>query len=109
MEKVAHANQRHIIFMETGYRGTTNAAAKPWEWVEYEEENEAIYSEEIQVNCYKAFFEKVWNKPWFAGVHLWQLRTDHERRAEDFKLDFTTQGKVAEETIGTYFRDIEER
>ena len=50
---------------------------RPWEWINDSEsrQNKKI-SIATQTNCYTAFFESVWKKDWFAGVHFWSW-TDH--------------------------------
>ena len=92
---------RKIVFTEMGYRSTFNSASKPWEWAEHSSRNELRYSPETQANCYKAFFSNIWHQDWFAGVHLWQLRTDYKPQA--INLNFTPQGKPAEQIIAQAF------
>ena len=90
---------RKIIFTEMGYRSTANSAIKPWEWVENSSNLDNPYSAETQANCYEAFFNTVWKKQWFAGVHIWQLRSDYIEDSGKINLDFTPQGKPARNII----------
>lgn len=92
---------RKILFTEMGYRSTYDGASKPWEWAEHSSNDETHYSPETQANCYKAFFKNIWDENWFAGVHIWQLRTDHLPKQNN--LDFTPQGKAAEQIIAQAF------
>jgi hypothetical protein len=94
---------RQILFTEMGYRSTANCAIKPWEWVEDSSIEENPYSLESQANCYEAFFNTVWKKEWFAGVHIWQLRSDFVNDPGKIDLDFTPQGKPAETVIAKGF------
>jgi hypothetical protein len=100
LESTSTKSNRQIIFTEMGYKSTANSASKPWEWVENTATKETPDSEETQVNCYKAFFNTVWDQEWFAGVHIWQMRSDYlSYDHEDFLYDFTPQGKPALQTI----------
>lgn len=88
-----------VLFTEMGYKSTSDSGIKPWEWMDYSDTLKANYSEETQANCYQAFFDMVWEKEWFAGVHLWQLRTDYSMEELNRNTDFTPQDKLAEEVI----------
>lgn len=105
MEAIAKLNNKPVLFTELGYKSTSEAAIRPWEWAEKPESQDDSFSAETQVNCYEAFFESVWPKKWFAGVHLWQFRDDFklDRRGLN-NLDFTPQGKPAEKVIEEGFR-----
>ncbi len=103
LEKVSRQSGRPILFTELGYKSTSNSAMKPWEWMDYADMDEMKVSYETQSYCYKAFFNSVWSLPWFAGVHLWQYRQDHEAHAHELTHDFTPQGKPAQLEIGRGF------
>lgn len=94
---------RKILFTELGYRSTANSGIKPWEWVEYSQEQTNPFSAETQANCYEAFFRKIWNQKWFAGLHIWQLNHQFDECDADFDLDFTPQGKPAIGVITRWF------
>jgi len=105
MKKTSKENEKQIIFTELGYKSTTDSATKPWEWIEKEYDEEKVLSLQTQSNCYKAFFNQVWNKEWFGGVHLWQYNTHHNESLKMEKnKDFTPQGKSAEQIITENFR-----
>jgi len=103
MEAIRKKYRRNILFTEMGYKSTANSADKPWEWIENPESSDAVFSAETQANCYRAFFKAVWNKPWFAGVYIWQVRSDFEGHNGKNDLDFTPQGKPAEAIIAREF------
>lgn len=88
-----------ILFTEMGYKSTLNGASKPWEWVEKNSYQEDFFCLETQANSYQAFYEKVWDQPWFAGVHLWQIRMDVIPKFNKIDFDFTIRGKTAEQVI----------
>ena len=94
---------RKILFTEMGYKSTADSAIKPWEWIDYSADSDKIVSTETQANCYLAFFNTVWKKEWFAGVHIWQLRSDFVKGRGKNNLDFTPQGKPAENIIAKGF------
>ena len=102
LEKVAKENQRPIIFTEMGYKSTADSAIKPWLWAEDPANSNAVLSNETQANCYQAFYNTVWDAPWFGGVHLWQLRSDYGNIKREVMLDFTPQGKLAAGIISKY-------
>ena len=86
---------RKILFTEIGYKSTADSAIEPWKWLEYAKVEQPPISLETQKKCYQAFFNTVWGKEWFAGVHIWQLN-DYEGYGGKDNLDFTPQGKPAE-------------
>ncbi|MDC8003935.1 hypothetical protein POV27_07715 [Aureisphaera galaxeae] len=96
---------RPILFTEMGYKSTSDGAMKPWEWMDNPYHPEYHYSLETQANSYLAFFNTIWNKEWFAGVHIWQLRSDFQLDPEKQNKDFTPQGKPAESIIAKGFQN----
>ena len=109
IESVQKQYNRKVLFTEMGYKSTSDNGIRPWEWLDYSSTGLHTLSYETQANCYKAFFDSVWGKEWFAGVHIWQLRSDFEKNDGYSNLDFTPQGKLAEEVIrvGFILRKIE--
>lgn len=105
LEGMHEKYNRRILFTELGYKSTPNSAMKPWEWMDHAHADEMAVSYETQTHCYEAFFKMVWSQPWFAGVHLWQYRQDHEVHADELIHDFTPQGKPAEEVITKGFNN----
>ena len=103
IEQVHKKYNRKILFTEMGYKSTADSAIKPWEWIENYSNPKDLVSYETQANCYKAFFSKVWDKDWFEGVHIWQLRSDYSESDSTLNLDFTPQGKLAEGVISKGF------
>jgi len=96
-------HKRPILFTEIGYKSTTDSAIRPWEWLDYSSEDDKQLSHATQANCYEAFFSTVWSQDWFAGAHLWQLRSDFQKGRGKSELDFTPQGKPAYEVIARGF------
>ena len=97
---VSDRYERPLLFTELGYKSTVDAAREPWTWIDYDNPTPQAGSVETQAACYRAFFAEVWPQPWFAGVHLWQMRSDFgERQGPWTHLDFTPQGKPAATVI----------
>ncbi len=92
-----------MLFTEMGYKSTADSAIEPWEWIENTSDKEVAVSFETQANCYEAFFNTIWNKEWFAGVHIWQLRSDYLENSTYGDMDFTPQFKLAERVIAKGF------
>ena len=104
IETIHKKYNRPILFTELGYKATTDSAISPWKWMDDPKDSTFQLSLETQANCYEAFFKTVWNQPWFAGVHLWQWRTDFNGHDGYGGLDFTPQGKPAMEVIAKEFK-----
>ncbi len=106
IKRVSRKWDKKVLFTEMGYKSTTDAAKEPWTWVETSEPGAFAHSNETQALCYEAFFNKVWSKDWFAGVHIWQMRSDiGKRNFKDLDLDFMPQGKPAMSVIEEGFKN----
>ena len=99
LREVHEKNNRKVIFTELGYKSTTDSATYPWEWIEAPQHPKKP-SLDTQANCYQAFFNVVWEQPWFGGAHFWQIRTDYlKHKRKLFDMDYFPQGKPAEKVI----------
>jgi len=99
LESIHRKYNRPILFTEMGYKSTADSAIEPWDWIDYSSDLDKPISNETQANCYEAFFKTVWKKNWFAGVHIWQWRSDFEKGRGKNELDFTPQEKPAQTII----------
>ncbi len=97
IEKLQKRFRKPVLFTEIGYCNTIDAAAEPWIWPN--ERKSVELSEEIQALCYQAFFETVWDKPWFAGAYFWKWYPN----PRDRNPDFTPQNKKAQEVMRAYY------
>lgn len=102
IERIHEKFNKKIIFTELGYKSTTDSAIEPWSWIDYSSNLFKPVSTETQANCYQAFFNTIWKKKWFAGVHFWQWHTSEEDGGKD-NLDFTPRSKPAENVIAKGF------
>ena len=87
-----------IIFTEIGYPSTAHAPYTPWKGGSYGNANT-----EIQAKCYEAFFQTVWNEPWFAGVYWWKWDTNVKAGGEHNR-QFTPQNKPAQKIIEANYK-----
>ena len=92
-----------VLFTEMGYKSTEDTAIEPWRWGGSFSNLYKKVSTETQANCYEAFFKTVWDKEWFAGVHIWQWRSNHERSGGKNHRGFTPQRKPSENVIARGF------
>ncbi len=99
LDKVSRSFQKPILFTELGYCDTRDAAQEPWLWPN--QRKNATLSQEIQARCYQAFFEAVWDKPWFQGVYFWKWYP----RSRDRVPDFSPQNKLAQGVMKAFFRE----
>ncbi len=104
LAKIAQAAQRPLLFTEIGYRSVGYAATEPWRWPSRDETTAPDPA--LQAALYQAFFEEVWDAPWFAGAIVWKWypENDTRRHRRRHDLDFTPQNKPAEAIIGEWFR-----
>ncbi len=102
IEKYHLAYNRPVLFTELGYKSTTDSAKEPWAWVNNVPQFTKV-SYETQANCYEAFFRSFWNKPWFAGVHLWEWRAGSRNNRGRSEINFTPQHKPAENIMAKWY------
>ncbi len=93
---------RPILFTEIGYRSVDDAAAQPWRWPSRDEIGQVPPNNDLQAQLYTVFFDELWNETWFSGAILWKWNGDRDSRSAS-PLDFTPQGKPAEEIIRQRF------
>ncbi|MEP0985307.1 hypothetical protein [Ekhidna sp.] len=93
VDSISKVFDKKVIFTELGYKSTPDAARYPWGWENFSENIFQRISTKTQAHCYQAFFEKVWNQEWMAGVMIWQWQTS--ARDNDSNHNFTPEGKPA--------------
>ncbi|MEM0991562.1 MAG: hypothetical protein AAGI49_00935 [Bacteroidota bacterium] len=88
LEKFSQKHGLPILFTEIGYRSVKGTATRPWEWNDVNNILSKI-SQEEQYLCYQAFFNVMWKKEWFHGVHIWewQTRANSDGKDTDFHLE----------------------
>jgi hypothetical protein len=89
---------RPVLFTELGYRSVDFAAQYPWKF-----DDTTPVNLQLQADAYTAFFEAVWPKPWFAGVHWWKWRSSLDDGGAN-NDDFTPRSKPAEEVLRQFYR-----
>lgn len=113
LEAFSEKYQKPILFTEAGYKSTKNAGIEPWVWPQRlsQEDRQDVYSEETQATLYEAMFREVFDQPFIAGIHLWKWYPSQRRRSQEaserqrqfYNIDFTPQGKLAEEVMTEWF------
>ena len=103
LEILARQYAKPVLFTELGYKSVPDAAIEPWEWMRWPKSLFCKVSTQTQYNCYEAFFRSLWEKDWFAGVHIWQWGLDHEDAGGTSNPFFTPQNKPAQNCIAKWF------
>lgn len=121
LEKASKQYEKPILFTEIGYKSTKDAGIEPWQWPERAASRDlraSISSQEAQATLYQGMFEALSNEPFIAGFHLWKwypkvpesaLEGRRSRWGNDdgaFNIDFTPQGKAAEQVMTDYYSRI---
>ncbi len=88
---------KDIVFTELGYRSIDGAGMAPWAYGE----NPPIDLQE-QADLYQAFFETVYQEPWFAGVFWWSWDTN-PMQGGPCDRGYTPLDKPAETVLRQYF------
>lgn len=99
-KKLAAASKKHqkpILFTEWGYLSVDQSGWRTWEL------EASIQSRDLnmqaQANCYEAFFQALWDEPWFAGGFAWQWYAEHPNSGGLRDKDHTPQNKPAMEIL----------
>ncbi len=103
LERISARTGRPVFFTEIGYRSVSDAARQPWRWASRSEAAETPADFALQADLYRAFFESVWERPWFAGAAVWRWHTESESRGAVREIDFTPQHKPAEIVIRAWY------
>ncbi|HOT90165.1 MAG TPA: hypothetical protein PLJ78_02275 [Anaerolineae bacterium] len=97
LESLSQEWNKPIIFTEIGYRSIDGAAMAPWAY----EGNPPLDFQE-QADLYQAFFETVYQKPWFAGVFWWSWDTN-PMQGGPCDDGYTPLDKPAEDVLRKFF------
>lgn len=86
-----------VVFTEIGYKSSRDATDEPWQ-------HNAIgeLDLELQVNCYRALLESLWDKPWFYGVYWWYWGVNPKMGGE-LNRDFIPQNKPASDVVKEWY------
>lgn len=86
-----------IIFGEIGYMSIHDSYTHPWMWWESGTPDEAQ-----QANDYQALFQYWDQRPYFAGVEIWNWSSDPNAGGPN-NSDYTPQGKTAQSVMQQFF------
>lgn len=104
LESISKRYNKPILFTEIGYKTTSDAGIAPWEWNTLGNRFYKKISKRTQALCYQAFFNTVWQEPWFEGAHLWEWQSGSNNNGNNNA--FTIQGKPALNVIAKGFGKI---
>ncbi|MBX4205400.1 MAG: hypothetical protein KW788_04450 [Candidatus Doudnabacteria bacterium] len=102
IEPLAVRSGKPILFTEVGFRSSKNAHLAPYEY-----QNKSVYDPQEQINSYQAMFEYWQDKPYVAGVSIWNFYSDPNAGGEG-NTDYTPQGKPAEQVLKDWFAPPEQ-
>lgn len=107
LESIHLKHNKPIVFTELGYKSTSDAGIKPWEWNTLSNRFYKKISKRTQALCYQAFFNTVWQQPWLEGVHLWEWQS-RISDSDGNNNAFIVQGKPALNVIAKEFKKVVE-
>ena len=100
LARLSAQHGRPVLFTELGYRSVDFAARYPWRF-----DNTPPINLQLQADAYAAFFDAVWNQPWFLGVYWWKWRSSLEDGGPQ-NDDYTPRGKPAEDVLRQRYRSV---
>jgi hypothetical protein len=105
IEAISKRFDKPVVFTEIGYKSTPDAAVKPWEWPQPSAVplRPPAVDPMVQARCYEAFFQAVWDKPWFLGSYFWKWYPARSGERDPDNIDFTPQGKPAEKVLSRWY------
>jgi len=103
LEALSEKYDKPILFSETGYRSDESATIEPWVWGNSLDVVTNKQSFETQNLAYKALFEELWDKEWYAGQYFWQWHNHSVEGDLHESMDFTPRFKPAENTMAKWY------
>jgi hypothetical protein len=97
LSALAQRTGKTILFTELGYRSVQGTNRAPWDY----QSNGPVDLQE-QADCYRAYFEMVYDQPWSAGVYWWSWSVDPQEGGECDK-GYTPHEKPAEDILRARF------
>lgn len=73
LESLSYHYGRPVVFTEIGYRSIRGTSAIAGDWKRGEGRPIDLQG---QADAYEAFFESVWDQPWFIGAYWWAWPAD---------------------------------
>ena len=102
LQAVSTRFNKPILFTEIGYKSITGTSRRPWEWNGVQDLYSKISKEE-QLLCYQSFFNTIWKKSWFHGIHIWEWQAHHN--SDGNNTNFTLEQKPALNLIAEKFKE----
>lgn len=92
---------RPVLFTEIGYRSWHEAAERPWEWPE--RNDDTGFDAVLQQRLYEAFFRTFWHQDWVAGAYWWKWFPGHSAVGGQGDIGFTPQNKLAADVMSAWY------
>jgi hypothetical protein len=104
LRKFYEKNNRQILFTEYGYLAVDGAAGKTWE---LEKEMHTLpVNEQAQANGYEALIGAFGEEDFWAGGFLWKWFPKGYHRQERAMMDYTPQGKKAQQILAKEYAKL---
>ncbi len=101
LEQFSEKEGKPILFTELGYRSIKGSSIRPWRWNEFGDYFRKISKKE-QYLAYQAFFNVIWDKEWFQGVHIWEWQAN--RNSSGNNTSFTIENKPVLDLVSQIFK-----
>ena len=99
IDELSWASGKPLLLTEVGYKSTADGLVQPWTWPD---EGDPV-DLESQRRAYRAILQGFEGRSDFSGLFWWNWLTDPEPDRR-FDVDFTPQGKPAQQEIEAHWR-----
>ena len=97
LSKIHTKFNRKIVFAEIGYASYPDAAKNPAGCCSGGNRNN------LQHDLFEAFFQTVWQQPWFGGAFWWDWEV--QKKTTDFySNNYDSLGKPAQDVVKKYYK-----
>ena len=97
MEAFQKTLNKPVLFPEVGYCSAKWTAKTPWE-----EMTKGSVDQDLQADCYEAFYQIFWNKDWVRGIYWWKWGTNRNFGGPSNR-GYTPQNKKAQGIIEKWY------
>lgn len=101
LQKFSKRWSKPILFTEYGYQSMDHGASSHWDL----DSKQLNINLDLQKKAYRALFETIWSKSWFAGGFLWKWHSRHYQSGGSQNKSWTPQNKPAQEIIENFYRN----
>jgi hypothetical protein len=94
--------QKPILFTEYGYLSVDGCGFNTWD-LEGKIKQLSV-NQQAQANALEALYQSFWNESYWQGGFLWKWFPNMEGHEGYPEKDYTPQGKIAEQTVRSWFK-----